>query len=78
MKSPMITKADYIPEQQKNGYTELQALKSAAGFYIGTMYVEDGFEMPGSRDSGYFATKAEAEEHLRAITQDGAPTRMEP
>jgi hypothetical protein len=34
--------------------------------------------MPGSRDRDYFVTRAEAEEYLCAIVEDGAPTRMEP
>ena len=40
-----------------NGYSELKVLKSAAGYYLGTTYQG----MPGSRESGYFKTKEEAE-----------------
>ena len=76
MKSPLITKSEHIAN--KDRYSELQVLQSRAGYYVGTVYIEDGVQMPGSRDSGYFATQAEAEEYLRAIIEDGAPTRMEP
>ena len=41
-----------------NNISELQVLKSAAGYYIGR--TEDG--MPYSRESGYFRTYEEAEE----------------
>lgn len=72
MKSPMIQQADWIPEDQKEGYTELQVLSSAAGYYIGTMYrnVEPSGEVwdePGSRDSGYFSTREEAQSYLDAL-----------
>jgi hypothetical protein len=65
MKSPMIQQADYIPEEEKSGYSDLKVMKSAAGFFIGTTYTdESGFTEPGSRDSGYFKTHAEAEAAL--------------
>jgi hypothetical protein len=76
MKSPMITETGHITN--KDRYSDLQVLKSRAGYYVGTVYIEDGFETPGSRDSDYFATQTEAEEYLRAIIEDGAPTRMQP
>ena len=77
MKSPMIQAADYITD--KENYTELQVLRSAAGYYIGTTYNNpDGYQEPGSRDSDYFATAQEAELYLRAICSEGAPTRMNP
>ena len=64
MKSPMVETRDYITN--KAGYTDLQVLQSGAGFYIGTMYNNpDGFQEPGSRDSGYFATREEAEKELQ-------------
>ena len=43
-----------------NGYSELKVLMSAAGYYLGTTYQG----MPGSRESGYFASEAEAEDAL--------------
>lgn len=59
MKSPMIENADYI--EDKKGYSELQVLSSAAGYYVGTTYTdEDGFTEPGSRDSGYYRTYEDA------------------
>ena len=46
-------------------YTELKVMKSGAGWYLGTEYIEeDGLRVPGSRDSCYFATREEAEEAL--------------
>jgi len=44
-----------------NGYSELKICKSAAGYYLGTTYQG----MPGSRESGYFASKEEAENALK-------------
>ena len=68
MKSPMVTNLDCIPN--KSGYSDLQVLSSAAGYYIGTMYLnveENGteWEEPGSRDSGYYRTREEAEDGRR-------------
>lgn len=60
MKSPMIEAASYI--SHKEGYSDLQVLKSNAGYYIGTIYTgHDGFREPGSRDSDYFGTKDAAQ-----------------
>ena len=56
----MINDADYIKDKQN--YTDLQVLKSGAGWYIGTLYNNpEGYQEPGSRDSGYFRTSKEAE-----------------
>jgi len=61
MKSPLVTDADYIDD--KDRYTKLQVLKSAAGWYIGTLYNNpDGYQEPGSRDSEYFPTEEIANE----------------
>lgn len=67
MKSPMVTNADYLSE--KTGYSDLQVLRSGAGWYVGTMYTDpaDGFQEPGSRDSDYFATEEQARSYLRSI-----------
>jgi hypothetical protein len=46
------------------GYTEPFITQSAAGFYLGTWYRDTdygGFWCPGSRDSGYYATKEDAQ-----------------
>src|SRR5690349_11677575 len=60
MKSPMVETAAYIQDQ--GHYSDLKVLRSAAGWYVGTIYTDaNGFPMPGSRDSGYFAEREEAE-----------------
>lgn len=43
-------------------YSEQMVLRSAAGWYIGSMFwdAEYLFWCPGSRDSGYFASELEA------------------
>ena len=48
--------------------SDLQVMQSAAGFYIGRSYwdTEFGFEGPYSRESGYYANKADAEADLAA------------
>jgi len=67
MKSAMVSVADYIDPNDKGNYSELQVLKSAAGYYIGTLYTNPSYSEfpgliePGSRDSEYFATKEEAQ-----------------
>lgn len=60
----------------KGEYSDLRVLRSAAGFYVGTLFQEfdaDGnivFEEPGSRDTGYFATEELANAFL-ANMEDG-------
>lgn len=83
MKSPMIVHATYLTEGEKSRYSDMQVLRSAAGWYVGTVYTEDGVEERGSRDSGYYQTRAEAERHLNAMAMLGEDTalmllRMEP
>jgi hypothetical protein len=71
MKSPMITVADYIKPEDKGSYTELQVLKSAAGYYVGTLYNDpEGWQEPGSRDSDYFATREAAQAWLDSLKAD--------
>lgn len=66
MKSPMVTNLDCITG--KEGYSELQVLRSAAGFYVGTLHTDaDGFVEPGSRDSGYFGTRQEVQRYLEMV-----------
>lgn len=66
MKSPMVTNLDYIVD--KDQYSDLQVLESAAGFYIGTTREShSGFILPGTRDSGYFPTKDSARHYLDII-----------
>ncbi len=44
-------------------YGELWVLRSAAGFYVGTLFWDSEFRYwsPGSRDSGYFSTRPQAQ-----------------
>jgi hypothetical protein len=48
--------------------SEMQVMRSAAGYYLGRAAwdEEHGFAEPGSRESGYFATRAEAERELKS------------
>jgi hypothetical protein len=74
MHSPMIKNADYMEPSQKAKYSALQVLQSAAGYYVGTTYTdEDGFQGPGSRDSGYFPTKEEAARFLETVSAVANP-----
>ena len=68
MRSPLIENASYIKD--KHLYSELQALKSAAGYYIGTVYRNpEGFTEPGSRDSvNYYRSREEAQADLDSNT----------
>ena len=87
MQSPMIAANPNLtpaqpdmPNAASNGYTDLQVLRSAAGFYIGTMYVERDasgqivWQEPGSRDSDYFGTRKAAEKSLSLLTALGDDT----
>ena len=65
MKSPMIEAADWI--EDKAAYSEMKVMRSPAGWYVGTTVTEFGRECPGSRDSGYFATEAEAAGFLAMV-----------
>lgn len=76
MKSPMIMAADYIPADEKKNYSDVQVLKSGAGYYLGTLHQERDsagnllYEEPGSRDSdGYFPTPEAAAKALRAMEE---------
>lgn len=57
--------------------TPLKVMKSAAGYYLGhACYVEeDGgfkYEVPYSRESGYFRTKEEAQQALELFIGNDA------
>lgn len=67
MKSPMVQNATYLPE--KTGYSDLQVMRSGGGWYVGTTYTDpkDGLVEPGSRDSDYFGTEAEAAKFLKML-----------
>jgi hypothetical protein len=62
-------------EGERDRYSDLKVLRSGAGFYLGTTYTgDDGFEEPGSRDSGYYATREEADAALRVLEALGDET----
>ena len=66
MKSPMVTNLPEIPN--KDRYTDLQVLRSNAGYYVGTLHIDPEYGAePGSRDSGYFATKEGAAAFLKMV-----------
>jgi hypothetical protein len=46
--------------EDPENYSDLQVLKSAAGWYVGTIYNNSGNLEPGSRDTDYFATEKDA------------------
>ena len=76
MKSPMIENAEYIKEEEKGSYSELEVLHSSGGYYIGTIYHNpDGYDEPGSRDSQYFSTSEKAEEFLKALQEDSTEAK---
>lgn len=73
MKSPMLKN---IGVDNADYYSDLQVLSSNAGYYVGTLYTEDGIEEPGSRDSGYFKLRKEAEDFLASLTEETAPGKL--
>lgn len=75
----MVQDADYVPAETKGFYGELEVLRSNAGYYVGTMYNNpEGFQEPGSRDSGYFHTEQEAARELQIIKKGEGVTRDHP
>lgn len=44
--------------------SELKILKSAAGYYIGRTYKDEGMDFPYSRESGYFKSEADVKAFL--------------
>lgn len=61
-----IIHADNPAEEAK--YSDLQVMKSAAGWYIGTAYnAIGGWQEPGSRDTDYYSTKEEADYAFRYL-----------
>jgi hypothetical protein len=55
MQSLQVARIPHKPGE----YSDLRVLRSAAGWYIGTIYQQDG--SPGSRDSCYFKTEQDAD-----------------
>lgn len=67
-RSPQVRMVDLANEHQ---YSDLQVLSTNAGWYIGTVHHNpEGFVEPGSRDSPYYATEAEAQRRLDADDWD--------
>lgn len=70
MKSPMTER---LPPDPSGRYTDMKVCKSAAGYYVGTVFenFDDAgnllFEEPGSRDSDYFRTREEAQRFLDIV-----------
>jgi hypothetical protein len=51
----------HIPQSEQYAYSDLCVMKSAAGWYVGTIHSDPkGFQEPGSRDTDYFATEKDA------------------
>lgn len=75
MKSPLVYSAAYIPEWEREFYSELKVCQSAAGFYIGTDFdnKELGFIEPGSRESGYFDYFDDAAKFLKTLEELADP-----
>ena len=80
MKSPQVELASYISSDEKRRYSDLQVLESPnRRYYVGTTYNNDhDVPEPGSRDSGYFPTREDAEVALRLIVAGKLETRLEP
>ena len=72
MKSPQL-EALGLTHAETAKYTSLKVMRSNAGHYVGSAYVDGGHEEPGTRDSGYFRTEAEAAAEL-AEYEAGLPT----
>lgn len=55
---------------EPSSYSRLQILKSPAGYYLGTIYIdpEHLFEEPGSRDTTYFPHLDQAVRALELLT----------
>lgn len=75
MRSPMLVRMG----MDSANYSPLKVMKSAAGYYVGTSHTDPtyGFEEPGSRDSGYFGTSAEAQAWLDDLVASIAEERFE-
>lgn len=59
-----------IPEADQQYYGDLEVLRSAAGWYVGTKYNNPevpGFQEPGSRDTDYFESEEDAKFVLNAL-----------
>jgi len=75
VKSAQIEKHPFLSDEEKAKYSDLQVLRSQAGWYVGTLY-EDG--TPGSRDSGYCKSWESADRLLKLVVARKIGTRLEP
>ena len=79
MKSIIVERSCRDNERERDRYSELQILKSAAGHYLGTTYQDPtngNHPEPGTRDSEYFRDKSAAETLLRHIEQTADTSRL--
>lgn len=76
MKSIQV--ANTMRESEQKDFSELQVLKSGAGWYIGTIFTDPktGFQEPGSRDTGYYASEEDAKLALRVLVSLTARQKM--
>jgi hypothetical protein len=51
--------------------SELQVLRSAAGWYVGTVINKDGATFPNTRETSYFSSEAAAERALLSFQRTG-------
>jgi hypothetical protein len=58
---------EHVDPLEQYMYSDLQVLRSAAGYYIGTVHDDGGFKEPGSRDTNYFDKQSTAEKILAAL-----------
>lgn len=57
----MTSKSPQLSTSECKDYTHLMVLRSEAGYYIGSLFIESPNEMyPGTRDSEYFKTEDQA------------------
>lgn len=56
--------------------SELKVMRSNAGYYIGTTYMEEYGEVPNTRETGYFRTKEEAIKALSDYKVTGLLTKQ--
>ena len=67
--------AEHYSPDPGGEYSDLQVMRSGAGWYIGTLFTYTngsykGFQEPGSRESGYYATEEEAQAAMDACSWD--------
>ena len=80
----MIQTASYFDATEKSGYSDLKVMSSSAGWYVGTSFRNTEipgmvFDEPGSRDTDYFATEAEAADFLKRLgAGEDLPIRLMP